>query len=162
MVCFICGVFSLTVVNEKTPNPRMEGRLFVSCFVGQRWPKATFVPKRYLCFPLRKGSGVELVGFEPTSKQGNHTLSTRLFRPAVFVHWQDPDHQPMPYPLKFHSTSGATPNYFRFLCTAISAGFGTTASERCLVPSPSDGIKPRTYCASVRQRERNFFRQLNC
>ena len=58
--------------------------------------------------------------------------------------------------------SGATPNYFRFLCTAISAGFGTTASERCLVPSPSDGIKPKTYCASVRQRERNFFRQLNC
>ena len=162
MVCIICGVFSLTVVNEQTPNPRMEGRLFVSCFVGQRWPKATFVPKRYLCFPLRKGSGVELVGFEPTSKQGNHTLSTRLFQPSVFVHWQDLDHQPMPYPLKFHSASGATPNYFRFLCTAISAGFGTTASERCLVPSPSDGIKPKTYCASVRQRERNFFRQLNC
>lgn len=114
----MCGVFSLTVANEKTPNPRMKGRLFVSCFVGQRWPKATFVPKRYLCFPLRKGSGVELVGFEPTSKQGNHTLSTRLFQPSVFVHWQDLDHQPMPYPLKFHSASGATPNYFRFICTA--------------------------------------------
>ena len=108
------------------------------------------------------GPCVELVGFEPTSKQGNHTLSTRLFQPSVFVHWQDLDHQPMPYPLKFHSASGATPNYFRFLCTALSAGFGTTASERCLVPSPSDGIKPKTYCASVRQRERNFFRQLNC
>ena len=161
MVCIICGVFSLTVVNEKTPNPRMEGRLFVSCFVGQRWPKATFVPKRYLCFPLRKGSGVELVGFEPTSKQGNHTLSTRLFRPAIFVHWQDPDHQPMPYPLKFHLVSEASLNYFRFICTALSAGFGTTASERCLVPLPCNGIKPEIYYTSIRQRERNFFRQLN-
>lgn len=66
MVCFICGVFSLTVVNEQTPNPRMDGRLFVSSFVGQRWPKATFVPKRYLCFPLRRGSGVELVVNELT------------------------------------------------------------------------------------------------
>ena len=28
---------------------------------------------------------VELVGFEPTSAQGNHTLSTRLFQPLVFV-----------------------------------------------------------------------------
>ena len=25
---------------------------------------------------------VELVGFEPTSAQGNHTLSTRLFQPS--------------------------------------------------------------------------------
>lgn len=121
-----------------------------------------FHPSVTCVFALRKGNVVELVGFEPTSKQGNHTLSTRLFQPSVFVHWQDLDHQPMPYPLKFHSASGATPNYFRFLCTAISAGFGTTASERCLVPSPSDGIKPKTYYTSVRQRERNFFRQLNC
>lgn len=40
--------------------------------------------------------GVELVGFEPTSKQGNHTLSTRLFQPLVFVRRQDLDHQPAP------------------------------------------------------------------
>ena len=39
---------------------------------------------------------VELVGFEPTSKQGNHTLSTRLFQPLVFVRRQDLDHQPAP------------------------------------------------------------------
>ena len=84
MVCFISGVCLLTFVDEKTPYPWMEGRFFVSCFVGQRWLRATFVPKRYLRFPLRKGNDVELVGFEPTSKQGNHTLSTRLFRPAVF------------------------------------------------------------------------------
>ena len=144
------------------PTPLLSERLFDFCFAGLQWANMPFSPKRYLRFSLRKGNVVELVGFEPTSKQGNHTLSTRLFQPSVFVHWQDLDHQPMPYPLKFHSASGATPNYFRFLCTAISAGFGTTASERCLVPSPSDGIKPKTYCASVRQRERNFFRQLNC
>ena len=41
-------------------------------------------------------SNVELVGFEPTSKQGNHTLSTRLFQPLVFVRRQDLDHQPAP------------------------------------------------------------------
>ena len=34
--------------------------------------------------------------------------------------------------------------------------------ERCLVPSPGDGIKPVIYYASIRQRERNCFRQLNC
>ena len=161
LACFVCDVFSIIFMNKQTPLPWWEGCLFVSCFVGQRWPKATFVPKRYLCFPLRKGSDVELVGFEPTSKQGNHTLSTRLFRPSVFVHWQDPDHQPMPYPLKFYLVSEASLNYFRFICTALSAGFGTTASERCLVPLPCNGIKPEIYYTSIRQRERNFFRQLN-
>ena len=39
---------------------------------------------------------VELVGVEPTSAQGNHTLSTRLFQPLVFEHRQDLDHQPIP------------------------------------------------------------------
>ena len=38
--------------------------------------------------------------------------------------------------------------------------FGTTSLERCLVPSPCDGIKPVIYYASIRQRERSFFRQL--
>ena len=33
--------------------------------------------------------------------------------------------------------------------------------ERCLVPSPSKGIKPVIYCTSIRQRERICFRQLN-
>ena len=61
---------------------------------------------------------VELVGFEPTSAQGNHTLSTRLFQPLVFVTWQDLDHQPCPYPLKFHTCNEACKSYFRFTCTA--------------------------------------------
>ncbi len=42
----------------------------------------------------------------------------------------------------------------------LTFGFGTTSSERCLVASPGDAIKPVTYCTSVRQRERNCFRQL--
>ena len=103
---------------------------------------------------------VELVGFEPTSAQGNHVLSTRLFRPLIFVRQQDPDHQLPPYPLKIHPRSGASADYFRFNLHRWIFGFGTTSSERCLVASPCDAIKPVTYCTSVRQRERNCFRQL--
>ena len=61
---------------------------------------------------------VELEGFEPPSKQGNHMLSTCLFWPSVFVLRQDPDHQSQPYPLKFHPCSEAYKSYFRFTCTA--------------------------------------------
>lgn len=104
---------------------------------------------------------MELEGVEPSSKQGNHTLSTRLFRTSVFVLRQDPDHQPQPYPLKFHRSVGAHHGYSRFYRTACSECFGTRASGRCLVLSPCDGIKPVTYCTSIRQRERNCFRQIN-
>ncbi len=61
---------------------------------------------------------VELEGIEPSSAQGNHTLSTRLFQPLVFVTWQDLDHQPCPYPLRFHTCNEAYKSYFRFSCTA--------------------------------------------
>ena len=61
---------------------------------------------------------VELEGIEPSSAQGNHTLSTRLFQPLVFVTWQDLDHQPYPYPLRFHTCNEACKSYFRFTCTA--------------------------------------------
>ena len=61
---------------------------------------------------------VELEGFEPSSKQGNHMLSTCLFWPSVFVLRQDPDHQSQPYPLKFHPCSEAYKSYFRFTFTA--------------------------------------------
>ena len=50
---------------------------------------------------------VELAGVEPASKPGNPTLSTRLFRPSIFVSQQDPDHQLRPYPLKSHTANGA-------------------------------------------------------
>ena len=104
---------------------------------------------------------VELEGIEPSSKQGNHTLSTRLFRPSVFVPPQDPDHQRRPYLQKFHHVRGARHDYSRFNRTAYSERFGTTASGRCLVLSPCDGIKPVIYYASIRQRERICFRQIN-
>ena len=32
---------------------------------------------------------------------------------------------------------------------------------RCLVPATVEGIKPVTYCTSVRQQERSYFRQLS-
>ena len=104
---------------------------------------------------------MELEGVEPSSKQGNHTLSTCLFQPSVFVLRQDPDHQSQPYPLKFHHTAGARHDYFRFNCTAWPKSFGTTAFERCLVLLPCSWIKPIIYYTSIRQREHNCFRQIN-
>ena len=104
---------------------------------------------------------VDLEGVEPSSKQGNHTLSTRLFRPSVFELQQDPDHQLQPYPLKFHPMREAAQDYFRFNRTALPKRFGTTAFEQCLVLSPCDWIKPIIYYASIRQRERICFRQIN-
>ena len=44
---------------------------------------------------------VELEGIEPSSKRGNHMLSTCLSLPSVFVRKQDQSHQLTPYPLKF-------------------------------------------------------------
>lgn len=52
---------------------------------------------------------VELVGFEPTSAQGNHVLSTRLSQPLVFERRQDLGHQSSPYPLKFTYDTGLPP-----------------------------------------------------
>ena len=121
------------------------------CLVGEKLQKK----------PCGARLKVELVGFEPTSKQGNHTLSTRLFRPFVFVLQQDPDHQLQPYPLKLHPSGGAHMGYSRFFLHRFTLRFGTTSLEQCLVPSPCDGIKP-IYYTSIRQRERSCFRQLNC
>ena len=71
---------------------------------------------KYMTPPLFEE--VELEGIEPSSAQGNHTLSSRLFQPLVFVTWQDLDHQPCPYPLKFRTCNEACKSYFRFTCTA--------------------------------------------
>ena len=43
----------------------------------------------------------------------------------------------------------------------LTLRLGKRSLERCLVPSPGDGIKPVIYCTSIRQRERNLFRQIN-
>ena len=61
---------------------------------------------------------------------------------------------------KFHPCIGAYRDYSRFYLRRLIFGFGTTSSERRLVLLPGKRIKPVIYYASIRQRERNFFRQL--
>ena len=134
--------------NKSARNPTDSGAfMYKSCI---------FFVKPWFTRPI-----VELEGVEPSSKQGNHTLSTCLFQPSVFELRQDLDHQPQPYPLKLHPDGEAHQDYFRFNRTAWPKSFGTTAFERCLVPSPGDRIKPVIYCTSIRQRERSCFRQIN-
>ena len=61
---------------------------------------------------------------------------------------------------KFHLGSEAYPNYFRFNLHRFTLRFGTTSLEQCLVQLSNSRIKPVIYCTSIRQRERNCFRQL--
>ena len=101
---------------------------------------------------------MELVGFEPTSKQGNHTLSTCLFWPSVFVTQQDPDHQLRPYPLKFHPCGEAHISDLPApLCPQIRNNILGAMSRSA---KPCGGIK-LIYYTSIKQRERSCFRQLN-
>ena len=86
-------------------------------------------------------------------------LSTCLSLPSVFVRKQDQSHQLAPYPLKFRPWREAARSYLRVCCTTISTSFGNRAFGWCLVSAPCAEIKP-IYCASIRQRERNCFRQL--
>ena len=46
------------------------------------------------------------------------------------------------------------------ICTAYSDRFKAIASGRCLVLAPCTWIKQLTYCNSVTQQERSYFRQL--
>ena len=103
---------------------------------------------------------VELVGFEPTSKQGNHTLSTCLFQPSVFEPQQDLDHQLRPYPLKLHPGTEAYTYCFRVTCTALPSDSEQHPWSDVSFRQPCGGIK-LIYCTSIKQRERSCFRQLN-
>ena len=47
----------------------------------------------------------------------------------IFEQRQNQSHQPLPYPLKFHSRLKADKNYPRCNCTTGSECFGATASE---------------------------------
>ncbi len=63
------GVGSMVLLRpiiRKTPYPQWMGRLFFSRFVGARPLQTVFVPNGCLCFPLKRGSGVELVVNELT------------------------------------------------------------------------------------------------
>ena len=62
---------------------------------------------------------VDLRRVELRSAQGNHTLSTCLFQPLVFEHWQDLNHQPMLYPLNFIWAARHTQTISDLTCTAF-------------------------------------------
>ena len=73
--------------------------------------------------------GVELEGIEPSSKRGNHKLSTCLSLPSVFERRQDQSHQPAPYPLKLRKGRGERPELFPILLCHFTKRFGTRAFE---------------------------------
>ena len=79
----------------------------------------------------------------------------------IFVIRQDLDHQPYPYPLNLHPPAEASKRLFpMFPAPLYLPDSEQHPEERCLVPSPSERIKPVIYCTSIRQRERSCFRQL--
>ena len=98
---------------------------------------------------------VELEGIEPSSKRGNHKLSTCLSPTSVFVRGQDRSHQPAPYPLKFHAGHEALPALFPILLCRFAKRFGTRAFERHPVSTTLAEIK-LIYCTSIKQREHSF------
>ena len=98
---------------------------------------------------------VELEGIEPSSKRGNHTLSTCLSLPSVFECRQDQSHQPAPYPLKFRKSHGERLMLFPILLCRFTKRFGTRAFERHLVSTTLAEIK-LIYCTSIKQREHSF------
>lgn len=57
--------------------------------------------------------------------------------------------------LKAHGRSELSPIYLHLYTEPLQG----VAFERCLVPTPSEGIK-LIYYTSIKQRERNYFRQL--
>ncbi len=107
----------------------------------------TFV--RASCFVYQGGAGGSRTRVQTRKPYAFYTLIPDL----VFVPWQDLDHQPRPYLLKFHRRIGAYADYSRFYCAAGPGRFGTTSPERRLVQSPCNRIEPVIYCASIRQRE---------
>ena len=103
---------------------------------------------------------MELEGVEPSSAQGNHMLSTRLFQPLIFVQQQDLDHQLMPYPLKSHAGTEAYLHYSRFASIAKTDRFGTTAVWAMSRSLALQGNKAKIYCSSIKQREHTYCCQL--
>ncbi len=71
---------------------------------------------------------VELEGVEPSSKQGNHMLSTGLSPLELSGPDLDGATGSDPYLLKFHPLCEAIRNYPRFYCTTVSTSFGARAS----------------------------------
>ncbi len=80
----------------------------------------------------------------------------------VFVIWQDLNHPTISLSfLKFHYAIKDWHNYFWFNCTTMLISLRKKQLIKwCPVPTPRIGIKQLTYCTSIRQRERKYFRQL--
>ena len=135
--------------------------MFDFCFAGLQWANMPFSPKRYLRFPPKKGKSCGAGGIRTHVQTGKPYAFYTLIPDFNFRAEARPGPPTTTLASKFHTPSEALTHYFRFTCTAWTKNFGTTAFERCLVLSPGDGIKPVTYCTSVRQRERSYFRQLN-
>ena len=103
---------------------------------------------------------VELEGIEPSSKQGDHKLSTCLVQfwfSCKGLTWTT---EPMPYPLRFHWWIKAFTNYSRICCTAYPTASGRGLSARCLVPMSNKGMK-LIYYTSIMLREHKYCCQIN-
>lgn len=83
------------------------------------------------------------MGFEPTSAQGNHTLSTRLSQPSFSSSNKTWATNHCLIPFEFHLRRRADEGYFRFILHRLISRFGTTSSERCLVALSYSAIKPK-------------------
>ena len=79
----------------------------------------------------------------------------------IFVLQQDQSYQLLPYPLLFRCPYKATTSYPRFIRTSVSNRLGATAFERCPVLAPGAWMK-LNLLYSIKQQERNCFRQLEC
>ena len=77
----------------------------------------------------------------------------------IFVLQQDQSYQLLPYPLLFRCPYKATTSYPRFVRTSVSNRLGERAFERCLVLTPCIWMK-LNLLYSIKQQERNYFRQL--
>ena len=104
---------------------------------------------------------VELEGVEPSSKQGNNMLSTCLFQTSFSCGSKTWTTNRRLSLIRFYRMPETDRRLSPIFLHRYIRRFGTRASERCLVPAPCAGIKPVIYCTSIRQRERNLFRQIN-
>jgi|GEM_PF-3248865 len=87
------------------------------------------IDRRFSTCARQKDAGVDPEGIEPSSKRGNHTLSTRLSLPLFSSNAECRATLTPPYPLNFRRACEANRNYSRFVCTTMPASFGKRASE---------------------------------
>ena len=111
-------------------------------------------------FDDRERNIVELEGIEPSSKQGDHKLSTCLVQFWFSCHGLTWTTEPWPYPLRLHRSAEARADYSRICCTAYPAASGRGLQARCLVPMSNKGMKP-IYCTSIMLREHKSCCQIN-